>query len=204
MPLVRGEVDEDMHGYLEVSAIPLRRFLSASGTTLVVQHDWVQFSEMDLPEERMNVDFEEDWRRSVFHAINDQIDEHRSFSRLLGKHLVMSLDQNPCLEDDEHRGPFPEFIYAVDQTTGQPLRYTCDESQLSNNFSMIEGAPDYLTPVYFRREVLTKYAQQPEIYQVEKRMLRCLDLWHLSLDINPEGLVEVYLGDLGEYLPPEE
>lgn len=57
---------------------------------------------------------------------------------------------------------------------------------------------DFLTPVFFKRNVLKKYYDSPSKYSVGARYLRCLDLWGLPIDTNQKGLVYVWLGDLGD------
>lgn len=195
-----------VRGTVEVAALPLRRYLAATKSILVVQHDYVVFSPTPVSR-RAEATIDEDWRRFDLHVSPERglAKGSASFSRLLGKHIVLAVDTDPCEEEDpEERGPFPDYIYGINPASGEPLTFTCNEASLSNYFVTIQGAPHYLTPVYFRREVLTKYAQQPAKYSVGQRGLSCLGLWSLRFDINPEGLVEVYLGDLGKYLPAEE
>jgi hypothetical protein len=200
-PLIRVELNEEGQGQVEVAAAPLRRFLAASKRVLIVQHDFVYFSQEELPSDRYDFTIRDEWIHSQFVAVNDRgLSSRQSYSRLLGKHVIEPFDSDPCDKEEE----FPEFIYDIDSATGQPLKFTCDEAQLSNYFVNRPGAPHYLTPVYFSRGVLSKYAADPEVFELEKRQLRCVGLWHLDMDTNPAGLVEVYLGDLGTYLPSEE
>ncbi|MEW2173267.1 hypothetical protein AB0935_25585 [Streptomyces sp. NPDC007027] len=98
---------------------------------------------------------------------------------------------------------FPEFTVAIDPNTGENITSTCDPDKLSNYFTD-RGTPHYLTRVYFRREVLNRYTSQPSRYRIEHGRLSCLGLWGISIGTNPEGLIEVYLGDLGRDLPTEE
>jgi hypothetical protein len=204
LDLVRVDIGEDAKGTVKVAAMPLRRYLAASKQALVVQHDYVVFSDEPIPETG-RFEFKSESMHLQLDAVSEPATGRTSHSRLLGKHLVLPLEGDPCGgEDDLQEGPFPAFIYGIDQATGEPLSFTCEESKLTNNFVKREGAPHYLTPVYFRREVLTRYTQQPGKYTVAREGISCLDLWSLRMDINPEGLVEVYLGDLGKYLPSEE
>jgi hypothetical protein len=98
---------------------------------------------------------------------------------------------------------FPDFIIGTDDL-GNPIRYTCDPDQLANYFGANPDAPNYLTPVHFRREVLGKYFNRPELYRVEDSYLRCGDLWGLRMDNDSADTVIVWLGDLGLYLPTAE
>ncbi|MGH3849465.1 MAG: hypothetical protein ACRDRT_07165, partial [Pseudonocardiaceae bacterium] len=95
-------------------------------------------------------------------------------------------------------------IYGVDATTGAPLRHTCDPDQLGTNYDQYDSRLHFLTPVNFKREVLIPYAAEPNRYRLRRSRLECLNLWGLDISFNTAGLVEVYLGDLGESLPSDE
>jgi hypothetical protein len=90
---------------------------------------------------------------------------------------------------------FATFIIDRDEQ-GKNIESTCNEKELSNYFTD-RGTPHFLTPVFFRREVLVKYYQEPSRYRVSDSGVGCLDLWHLPIDITEEELVQVWLGDLG-------
>ncbi len=137
--------------------------------------------------------------RSMFH------DGRRSMSRLMGKKLIGprprqggQLPVGPLIENGKE-----PFIIGVDED-GEPVYYTSDPDGLGDYFGGNPGAPHYLTPVFFRREVLGKYYAQPGKYSVEDGLLRCAGLWNMRIDNNHEKYVVVHLGDLGRDLPPSE
>ena len=84
-----------------------------------------------------------------------------------------------------------DFIIGLDDN-GDEARHTC-------------AAPDplYLTPVSFRKQVLDKYYQQPNKYEVSDNILRCGILWSLQIDNHHDNKVCVWLGDLSD-LPYKE
>jgi hypothetical protein len=98
---------------------------------------------------------------------------------------------------------FPEFIIGEDDH-GKPVKHTCKPDLLANYFGANPGAPHYLTPVHFRRDVLAKYYDNPQLYSVEDGYLRCASLWGLQIDNDHDDRVVVFLGDLGRDLPPAE
>lgn len=69
---------------------------------------------------------------------------------------------------------------------------------------MNSGAPSYFIPIAFKKELLQKYYNQPEKYQVQDGVLICGDLWLLKIDNHHEDHITAYLGDLGEELPESE
>ena len=98
---------------------------------------------------------------------------------------------------------YPEFIIDED-ADGEPVKHTCDPAQLSSYFATHPDAPLYLTPVYFRREVLQRYYERPELYSVLDGYVFCAALWSLRLDNDHPEQVMVFLGDLGNDLPESE
>jgi hypothetical protein len=106
----------------------------------------------------------------------------------------------PHEEVDDH---FPEFVIGYDDE-GEEVRYSCDPDGLANFFGANAGAPNYLTPVQFKRDVLQKYYDHPEKYSVEDGHLRCAGLWGLRMDNDSTERVVVFLGDLGSDLPARE
>ena len=82
-------------------------------------------------------------------------------------------------------------------------RFSCNPSRLGTYFGANPDAPHYLTPIYFRPEVLDKYRRNP-IFEVCERKLFCGSQWGVAIDnVKPERVM-VYLGDLGRDLPEAE
>ncbi len=98
---------------------------------------------------------------------------------------------------------FPEFIIGVNEY-GDTVESTCDPDVLDNHFGASPYTPDYLTPVHFRREVLVKYYDRPDLYKVGDGYLSCSSLWGLRMDNDGPESVVVWLGDLGRDLPASE
>jgi hypothetical protein len=96
-----------------------------------------------------------------------------------------------------------DFIIGADDN-GKEILFTCNEAELSNYFGANPGAPHYLTPVCFRKEVLNKYYSQPEKYTVSDGYLSCGALWSLYIDNNHPEAVMVFLGDLGRLSHTEQ
>ncbi|OXB92611.1 hypothetical protein [Parageobacillus galactosidasius] len=127
-------------------------------------------------------------------------------SRIEGKKLIPGVPKEKSgiwPYNEQEKEEYEEFIIDTDEN-GEPVFYTCNPNELADYFGKNPGAPHYLTPVFFRRDVLTKYYSKPELYSVEDGYLRCGGLWGLRIDNNHEKYVVVYLGDLGRDLPPGE
>ena len=108
------------------------------------------------------------------------------------------------VEDGSHQTEnHQEFIIGAD-AHGKAIKHTCNPDKLANYFGKNPGSPHYLTPVFFRHEVLSKYYAEPQRYSVEDGYLRCGGLWGVRLDNDHSDCVAVYLGDLGRDLSENE
>jgi hypothetical protein len=131
-------------------------------------------------------------------------DDERTFSRLIGKKLIPPLPKEQSnFWPYEQRKSHAEFIVGVD-AAGEPLLFSSDPDELSNYFTEVPGAPQYLTPIFFKREVLAKYFAKPTRYEVTDGRLTCAGLWSVQIDTEFKDFVVVFLGDLGRDLPHEE
>ncbi|MFJ9638666.1 hypothetical protein [Streptomyces sp. NPDC101178] len=189
---------------IEIAGTPLRRYLAVRSRLLVVQHDGIHRLD-HVPEPTIDAVDSSDTRHFSFHSGDIRASEHPGFVRLVGKQIVLPIDAAPVdlarSYSSERR--FPAFTVAIDPGTGERITSTCDPAKLSTH-AIDRGTPHYLTRVYFRRDVLKRYTSQPSRYRMENDRLSCLGLWGISIGTNPDGFIEVYLGDLGRDLPTEE
>jgi hypothetical protein len=181
----------------------LRRYLAAKQLYLALYSDSTHFS-TDLPDERG-----EEWKHedgeSRFEYFRELPDlSTGKFSRLLGKRVLAPPPREECdLWPFERTERFESFIIGA-TPDGQEVIHTSEPDQLANYFGANPDSPHYLTPVYFRREVLNKYYAEPDRYSVEDGYLRCAGLWGLRLDNDQPGDIMVFLGDLGRDIPFSE
>ncbi len=209
--VIRYEGDQITKAF-KVTKLELRQFLAIKEMHLAVFFVSNRFSGLDVQE------------IPVFETLNDCQTEYvnyhfaiakntwslnstqRSFSRLLGKRLIPPLPKEksgiwPFNQDQNEE--FHEFIIGSNQD-GEPVSHTCDPNCLSDHFCTTASSANYLTPVFFRREVLQKYYQNSQKYSVETGFLRCRSLWGMSIDNDHAHYVIAYLGDLGRDLPEAE
>lgn len=126
---------------------------------------------------------------------------HRTFSRLLGKKIIMPRDKETCgYWPFKKEREYADFIIGVDEY-GDPLLFTSNPDKLGNYYGANPDAPHYLTPVFFKKEVLHKYMSEPSKYMVKDGYLSCGYLWGMSIDVDHKDYVMAYLGDLGRDLP---
>ncbi|MGH3871310.1 MAG: hypothetical protein ACRDSR_07310 [Pseudonocardiaceae bacterium] len=203
--LIRWEIDDDSWR-VEVRALEFRSYLATCKRHAIIQVDLVP--KLDTDEfARVDDKFHNEWAHFDFHVLHDLSMINRpAFSRLLGQYLVTGTKTSrvPRFEEYGKDHEYPSFIYQMDHETGNPLVHTCDPDQLGTYFDKDGTRLHYLTPVYFKREVLQPYAAEPSRYQISNSRLACLNLWGVEFSFNSAGLVEVYLGDIGEKLPADE
>ena len=126
------------------------------------------------------------------------------FSVLMGKKII---EPNPIERCGywpfEEEKQYQDYIIGIDEN-GNPKTYTSNPDRLANYFGSNPGAPHYLTPVFFKKEVLQKYLSHPELYSINDGHLSCQYLWGMAIDNHHKDCISAYLGDLGRDLPSEE
>ncbi|MCZ2155651.1 MAG: hypothetical protein LC114_17415 [Bryobacterales bacterium] len=188
---------------VEIKLRYLKEFLAARKMALAVYFDLQRYSvwtaeELDLSDETAITNIEDATYEFYAQPCSSATGYgYHCSARLLGKKLIFG-DTIKTISR-----VFEEFIIGTD-SNGYPLSHTCDPNRLANYFGANPGAPHYLTPVFFRREVLNKYFDNPGKYSVEDGYLRCAGLWGMAIDNNHPDFVVVYLGDLGRDLPAKE
>lgn len=182
----------------------IKEFLAAKQAFLAIYIDSTRWSPLALAQLGLQ-EIQQPWRQNLMFVQLSVRDNQmsfadprrRCFSRLLGKKLIAGAGSNSRANAlNEGEKEFAEFIIGADQD-GMPITASCDPDKLSNYFGSNPGAPSYLTPAFFRREVLNKYYSHPKKYSVEDSMVRCGGLWSLQIDNNHARYVVVFLGDLG-------
>jgi hypothetical protein len=188
----------------------LRQFQAGIGMHLAIFIDSVRYSQIPLADvptnelKRVEIDGLVRWRRNIVEC--DFKDNFKTFSRLLCKVIIVPPTRDkagvwPYVADDDQKEV--TFIIGVDEE-GNEVECTSNPDKLDNNFIANPGTACYLTPVYFRREVLAKYYAESERYKISDGQLACLSLWSCQIDNDLESHVVVFLGDLGRDLPYEE
>lgn len=183
---------------------PLLQYLSARQMYLAVYFDHVVTLEGEasnpLQEVERYVDVREPDRSWGFGSLDDI---REPLSRLCGKRLLAPPLRSRTDDRDEEDDRCASFIIREDHL-GRPVEHSADPKALANLFGANPDAPDYLTPIYFRRDVLDRYFHNPGRYEVSDGVVRCDPHWVLRMDDDHRERVVVFLGDLGRDLPYTE
>lgn len=130
--------------------------------------------------------------------------ESEIYSVIRGKKAILCGNIEECgMEPYLSPENYQEFKIGIDEK-GKDINHTCDPKKLSNHIGKNPRTPHYLTPVYFQREVLGKYYDNPSKYSVEDGLIRCGSWWSCQVDNNHPDYVSVFIGDLGRNLPESE
>jgi hypothetical protein len=182
----------------------LRQYQAARQLDLLLFIDSVRWSESDADDIPPSVDWSTDNIRLERFA-GDDLPGERGFTRLLGTMVILAppVEKSGVWPYKDRNERFPDFIIGVD-ADGDNVEYTCNHDLLANYFGANPDAPHYLTPVHFRREVLRKYYDNPDLYTVDDGRLRCAGLWGVQIDNDHDDRVIIFLGDIGRDLPESE
>jgi hypothetical protein len=180
----------------------VRRYQAAKQMYLALYLDSTRWSD-ELPGDDHRWDLTEEETILSYYR-GDGASGDRPFSRLFGKRLLSppSVEASGIWPFERQKEYEPFVIGTAD--TGEEIGFTSDPDELANYFGANPGRPDYLTPVYFRREVLNKYYADPDRFTVEDGHVRCAGLWGLRIDNDQAGHIMVFLGDLGRDIPHAE
>lgn len=187
----------------------LKKFISAKNMSLMIYFEFMRFSKKGIEELGFTpTDKEIIGEDYIFSLLIRDLNGFGSSNRkaqgwILGKKLIRGIkDYEPEAWGDEKQ-EYENFIIGIDDD-GNEIDHTCNEDFLANYFGKNPDSPHYLTPVYFRRDVLGKYYANPENYEVSDGLIRRTGFWTLRVDNNQENFVNVFLGDLGKLSHKEQ
>ncbi|MFT2816836.1 hypothetical protein [Leifsonia sp. A12D58] len=204
-PLVRTTLSDDGGHTVEVRALEFRRYLGQRDMLGLIHRNHIRWVDTEsFGHERS--EHHSSWCNIAWNARSDSpIGPKTSHSFLHGNHIVTGFVGQPSPPTFEELPiPYPEFIYAIDAETGQPMSFSCDPTKLGNRFEYTPAVPDYLTNVHFDARLLDRYQDDPDHYAVSSTSVAGPNMWSISIGRTSSGDVEAYLGDIGRDLPWQE
>lgn len=185
----------------------IQQFLAIKEMYLSMLFEFNEYSRYTLEELGLN-DVEPKFKRNGLmswrHGYSGETNRYRegfqSDSRLRGRRLIKPLPKTKSGFGDFAEEPeYVEFIVDVDEN-GDEIYYTCDPYKLGEYPGENSDIAWKLTRVHFRRQVLEKYYNEPNKYNVSDSMVRCLSLWSMQIDNHDPDKVCVFLDNLGIHL----
>lgn len=141
----------------------------------------------------------------LFSVVSYDFESKKTMSEINGKTLIEGLPIEQSIVDefeDINPNSYEEFIIDTD-INGDEILFSYNPTNLANYFGKNLENPLYVTPVFFRKDILTRYYAEPSKYQVDDGLLSCSGLWSIRIDNNHTQYIIVHLGDLG-YIPYSE
>ena len=178
----------------------LKQYLSIKDMALAICFEYRYYSENET-EHCENKNYQSNDGNFNYYINNSNLSfNYKSFGMIMGKKIIVGMmKEDTGLWEYEQDRKYYNFIIGSDEN-GKEIEHTCDPSTLGN-FYFNEIKPDFLTHVFFKKEVLSKYYQNDNI-EVSDNLIRSLN-WILKMDNQRDDLVSVYLGDLAD-LPYNE
>lgn len=204
---------KEVEGDIIFSTLHLRQFLAAKKMNLGLQFDCYRFSSAPLHslglsegEEIEIKDTELYYKINFQNTLLNSNKLQQSNSRVLAKKIIRGLKKvEPLTFYEEMKNKkYCDFIVDENIDTGKSIYHSCNPAMLADNFGKNSQAPHFLTPIFFRRDVLLKYFQDSERFSIKDGDLIRRGSWILPIDNNLKEYVSVYLGDLGRNLPYDE
>lgn len=188
----------------------IRQFLAIKEMHLAIQFDFKEFSLLPLGQLNLSASDNKKINNDLacWSLVFEDISccDFKGCSRLLGKRLIPPLPKSKSGMwgfAEEKSQQYVDFIIGIDDD-GDNKMYSSNYKLLANSFGANPDAPNYLTAVHFRKEVLNKYYHQSSKFSVQDNYLSCGSLWSLQIDNHHADKICVWLGDLGRDLPYEE
>ena len=186
----------------------IRQFLAIKEMYLSMLFQFNEYSRYSVEELGLN-DVEPEFKRNGLicwrHGYSGETNRYRegfqSDSRLRGRRLIEPLPKSKSgLGDFAEKRKYVKFIVDTDENRDD-IYHTCDPSEL-NDFPGENGLWK-LTRVYFNKQVLDKYYNEPSKYYIRDSMVGC-GMWSMRIDNHDPHKVCVFLDDLGISLPYTE
>lgn len=118
---------------------------------------------------------------------------------IIGKTVIMPFKKphHPDYKYFTEQEQYEDFIVDYDEDEDETVYYTCNGKELANFFGANPEAPHFLTPVYFKIQVLDRYKNDSRNYTITDSTINFLSEWSIPFNVNKENIVSVWLGDLG-------
>lgn len=185
--------------HVDIRLKALKQFLAFRGMYLAIYFVIRRYSTLQLDdiEESERTASHVDSNMCYTRNVGDY-DHEVIFSRLLGKKLIegMPLEETGFYPFEKQQ-KYEDYIIGIDEN-GNEYSFSSNPDNLANFFGQNPNNPFYLTPVFFKRDVLKKYYEDTDKYEVLDGYIKCGGYWGIEIDNNHTEYVIVYLGDLGK------
>ncbi|GAB3503787.1 hypothetical protein GCM10027399_33460 [Curvibacter fontanus] len=201
---LKGQDTKERDVVVTILIKDLATFMAVAGMSLVIKFDFTRFEpkafggwDQDRQSQRTSV-------ADLFYTLG--ISANASYANgcmiLRPAVTVDDLIQEWKDEEDPKNKQYATFK-VLDWKNKRLAETSCAPEFLSNYFQQSDK-PFEISPAFFRPEVLMRFKNDPEKYDLQDRSISCRNAWYLkTYDINEAGQVHTYIGYLAG-LPYEE
>lgn len=189
------EVAKISENKVEIKLKFIKKFLSAKQMHLAIYFTAMRFQDKTI--EELGLQEVDDLKKGDNYTFslcvrNLDLGDKKSQGWVLGKKLIAGHPTSIWKRKADEK--FEKFIIGVDEN-GEEITCSCN--------TLYQSSHGFLTPVFFKREVLKKYYDDPDIYSVEDGYVKRESFWGLKAMLNSREHVIIWLGDL-KALPYKE
>jgi hypothetical protein len=191
--------------HVQIKTEYLKKYAAAKNLEILVLFEYFRnfketLEEVGIQSNQIYSGTDEQLNFQVDFQSNMLIRDYQFNARLLGKKWIKGLiNYKPqSIYDTINKEVFEEFIVKLDDS-GNPVYKSCNTS-----YTNPDKDASFLSPIYFKREVLRKYYENPNRFEIRDRLIHKIGGWFLPVDNNHKDYVIVFLGDLGRNLPSIE
>lgn len=196
-----GEEDEVIrikNDKVEIKLKYIKEFITVKKMCLIIYFEAMRFSPKTIEELNLSPTDSIVKKDNLTYSIcirNLHLSGNNSQGWLLGKKIILGLKNfTPSIFRSSNSEKYEDFIVGVDKD-GEFITASC-----SNDY---QSKINFLTPIFFKREVLKKYFDDPAKYSIEDSYVKMDGFWGLRVMNNHTEHVVVWLGDL-KSLPYKE
>jgi hypothetical protein len=187
---------------IEVDRTRLKTFLGLKRMSLIVHFYSLRFSNLpidDIPKENLsNEDRCDTFSSKLWIGQNTISNGYSLMSSLDGRKVISGFTEDVICENQRKKNEkkYESFIIKKDEN-GNDIEYECDYKKLEENERYNTGEPTVCTPVYFKREVLKKYYDNTQLYDVNHNSIKLCGQSHMQVDNDHEDYIIGFLGYIG-------
>jgi len=182
----------------------LATYMAVAGMSLVLKFDFTRFEPKAFGGWDQDRQVQKASAADLFYTLGISANASYANGCMILRPAVTIDDLIQEWKDEEDPNNKQYATFKIQDWKNQRLLETsCAPEFLSNYFQRSEK-PFEISPAFFRPEVLTRFKNDPEKYDLQDRSISCRNAWYLkTYDINETGQVHTYIGYLAD-LPYEE
>ena len=180
----------------------LKEFIAIKEMSLLIQFETLKYSDKSLKDSGYKMQNYQVYKTDEYVFGYSLIDgggltTSKSCALIRGKVWIMPDKKNIKRLWNYQDNRKENFIIGVDEN-GDNIEITCDENQLPNLFTRKGEEPYTLTPVFFKKEVLSKYYDNPDKYSVHEGYMNAPEWWLRFDNDRTDNYIVAVLVDLGK------